>query len=295
MTQTSHAPTPSTTAVRARTALLGSGEVAWDAPLVGADDLGLTRGDGVFETLRVVGGPPRRLLQLDAHLDRFARSARTLELPEPDRAAWTALARAVSDEVPAGAEASLRLSLTRGRPGAGPTGIATLRPVGPETTGPRVHGCRVVSLTRGTPAQVHAAAPWLLGGAKTLSYAVHTAALREAVRRGADDALFTSTEGSVLEGPTATLLWLADGELRTTPTDGTGILAGTTQLAVFAGARAAGTPTAVRPVTVDQVQAADAAWLVSSIRGAVEVTHLDDVELTRRPDVTALLREWAEA
>ena len=59
----------------------------------------------VPETLRVVGGPPHRLLQLAAHLDRFACSARTLELPEPDRAAWTALARAVSDEVPAGAEA----------------------------------------------------------------------------------------------------------------------------------------------------------------------------------------------
>lgn len=295
MPETTAPTSPSAPVVRPRTALLGVGEVDWDAPLVGVDDLGLTRGDGCFETLRVVGGPPRRLLQLQAHLDRFARSARTLELEAPDLQAWAALALAVADEVPAGAEAALRLSLTRGRPGAGPTGIATLRPVGPETTRPRVDGCRVVTLTRGTPAQVHAAAPWLLGGAKTLSYAVHTAALREAARRGAGDALFTSTDGFVLEGPTATLVWLAGDELLTTPTDGTGILEGTTQLAIFAGARAAGTPTAVRPVTVAQVQDADAAWLVSSVRGAVEITHLDDVELPRRPEVTARLREWAQA
>ena len=278
-----------------RTAVLGRGEVGWDEPVVGADDLGLGRGDGCFETLRVLGGSPPRVLALEAHLARFARSAALLDLPPLDTDGWTALARTLAADVPPGAEATLRLLLSRGLPGGEPVGIATLRPVPREATTARVEGVRVVTLPRGTSAHLHHEVPWLLGGAKTLSYAVHTAALREAVRRGAHDALFTSTEGQVLEGPTATLVWLADGELRTTPAEGSGILLGTTQEAVFAGARAAGVATAVVPATVDDVLAAEGAWLVSSVRGAVEITHLDGVELRRAPATTQRLREWAEA
>jgi len=281
--------------VRRRTAVLGAGEVAWDAAVVSADDLGLGRGDGCFETLRVLGGDPPRLIGLVDHLDRFERSAGALDLPVPDRAAWTALATSVSTELTAGQEAALRLLLTRGVPGAGPTGVATLRPVGADIVSQRATGVDVVTLDRGTALDAHAAAPWLLGGAKTLSYAVNTAALREAARRGAQDVLFTTPAGEVLEGPTATALWLAGGELRTVPAGATGILAGTTQRAVFAGARAAGQPTATRTATVADLRAADAAWLVSSVRGAVEVRTLDGHALSARPDVTASLRRWIEA
>ena len=280
--------------VRPRTAVLGAGEVASDAPVVSADDPGLGRGDGCFETLRVLGGTPPRLLHLTAHLDRFERSARALDLPLPDRDAWTELAGSVCTELAEGQEAALRLLLTRGAPGDGPTGIVTLRPVAAEIVGQRATGVDVVTLDRGTALDAHRAAPWLLGGAKTLSYAVNTAALREAARRGAQDVLFTTPAGEVLEGPTATALWLADGEFRTVPAGATGILAGTTQAAVFAGARAAGHATAERTASVPDLQGADALWLVSSVRGAVEVRTLDGRDLPRRPDVTASVRVWCE-
>ncbi|WP_432572086.1 aminotransferase class IV [Kineococcus sp. SYSU DK005] len=282
-------------AVRPRTAVLGRGEVPWDAPVAAADDLGLSRGDGVFETLLVRGGNPARVVGLQAHLERLERSAAALELPAPDRAAWGALARELAAGVPAGAEATLRLTLTRGAPGAGPTGLAALRPLPAETLRARERGVRVVALARGTSAHLHAEAPWLLGGAKTLSYAVHTAALREAARRGADDALFTSTEGLVLEGPTATVLWWAGGRLLTTPAGPSGILEGTTQRAVFAAAGAEGLPTGVEEVAVPGLLAAEAVWLASSVRGAVEVTHLDGTALARRPELTRRLRGWALA
>ncbi|NAZ88290.1 hypothetical protein GTR00_19670 [Kineococcus sp. T90] len=257
--------------------------------------MGLARGDGAFETLLVLGGDPPRVVHLEAHLDRFERSARALELPAPDRAAWRELAGLLVAGVPAGAEAALRLTLTRGAPGAGPTGLATLRPLPGGTLHAREHGVRVVALPRGTSARAHEAAPWLLGGAKTLSYAVHTAALREAARRGADDALFTSTEGLVLEGPTATVVWCAGGRLLTTPAGGSGILEGTTQRAVFEGAAAAGVPTGVEAVAVPGLLAAEAVWLTSSVRGAVEVTSLDGTALARRPELTRRLRAWALA
>ena len=54
-------------------------------PLLFADDLAAVRGDGVFETLLVRDG---RACLVDAHLSRMGHSAKLLDLPEPDLAAW---------------------------------------------------------------------------------------------------------------------------------------------------------------------------------------------------------------
>jgi len=65
-----------------------------DQPLLTADDLAAVRGDGIFETLLVRDG---RACLVAAHLDRMARSAEMMELPEPDPAAWQrAIATAVA-------------------------------------------------------------------------------------------------------------------------------------------------------------------------------------------------------
>ena len=50
-------------------------------PLIGVEDQGFTRGDGIFETMLAVD---RRVRKLDMHLTRFESSARMLDLPEPD-------------------------------------------------------------------------------------------------------------------------------------------------------------------------------------------------------------------
>jgi 4-amino-4-deoxychorismate lyase len=102
------------------------------------------------------------------------------------------------------------------------------------------------------------------------------AALRHAHHLGADDVVFTSLEGLLLEGPTSTVVWAADGTLHTPPAD-TGILAGTTMLRLFARAEEAGWPTATTPGTVADLHAADAVWLVSGIRGPAVVHTLDGV------------------
>jgi 4-amino-4-deoxychorismate lyase len=176
---------------------------------------------------------------------------------------------------PAEVEGALRLFLTRGLgEGLPPTAIALLAPVPAEVLRQRAEGISVVSLGLGVPAGFRAEAPWLLAGAKTLSYAVNMAALRHAHTRGADDVVFTSLEGQLLEGPTSTVVWAADGRLHTPPLE-TGILEGTTMTRLFARAREAGWPTAVVPGTVEDLHAADAVWLVSGIRGAAAVHTLD--------------------
>lgn len=264
--------TPRVTTPRPRTAVLGGGEVPWDSPVAPADDAGL-RGDGCFETLLVHGGEPARAVRLAEHLDRFARGAEELEVPF-DRAGWEALARSLTDDVPAGAEAALRLSLSRSG-----LGIATLRPVPAAVLAGR-GGVRVVTLPRGTVAVP--GARWLLAAVKTSSYAVNSAALREAARRGADDALFVDAGGLALEGPTANLLWRADGEWHTPPVAGRGVLAGTTLAAVGPHRE-----TALRP---SRLAGVDGAWLLSSLRGAAPVLAVDGVPVPRDPGLTRWLQ-----
>lgn len=245
-----------------------------DQPVVTAFDQGLGRGDGVFESVAVVdGGTPH----LAAHLVRLARSAELLELPDPGEPAWRALVDAVLGRWPAGLEGVCRLFLTRGLgEGMPPTALALLAPVPAEVVRQRAEGISVVSLGLGVPAAFRAQAPWLLGGAKTLSYAVNMAAQRHAHSVGADDVVFTSVEGQLLEGPTSTVVWAAGGTLHTPPLD-TGILAGTTMARLFARAADDGWSTSVTAGTVADLHAADAVWLLSGVRGAATVHTLDGV------------------
>ncbi|MDQ4038335.1 MAG: aminodeoxychorismate lyase [Actinomycetota bacterium] len=242
-------------------------------PQVSAFDLGLIRGDGIFESLLVRHGAVRGL---SAHLSRLERSADLLGLPAPDRSAWASLAAACADGWPPEADGVLKLVLTRGLDGrAGPpTCLATLAPVPEETLRQRRQGVGVRVLSLGVTSDERARSPWLLGGAKSLSYAVHMAALRHAQAAGADDAVFVSADGLILEGPTSTVVWATGRSLHTPPLD-SGILAGTTQADLFDHAQEAGWATSMVPTIPADLVAADAVWLVSSVRGAAAVTSID--------------------
>lgn len=158
-------------------------------------------------------------------------------------------------------------------------------------TRPRVEGIAVVTLDRGFSLDTPARAPWLLLGAKTLSYAVNMASLREAHRRGADDAIFVSSDGFVLEAPTASVV-LRFGDVFVTPQPSGGILHGTTQLSAFSWLERRGFETAYRDVPVDDLARADAGWLVSSVRLAAPVRRVDDADVPVDTQLTAELNAY---
>ncbi|WP_375492959.1 aminotransferase class IV [uncultured Jatrophihabitans sp.] len=271
-------------------AVLGRGLVDADAPIVRADDAGLTRGDGCFEGLHVRDGV---VTKLDAHLARMARSAAALGL-EFDTAAWRELVATAVTAWPESGEGALKLVLTRGAADGRPTGFAFLTVVAPAAIRQRGEGVRVISLQRGVTSAAFTDAPWLLGGVKTLSYAINMAAGREAERRGADDVLFVSADGYALETPTGSLVWAAGGTLHTTPTGATGILAGTTQRLLFDNADATGWRTANTLAHLDELHAADALWIVSSVRGPVEVIELDGVARSRSPHLDGEIKRFCD-
>jgi 4-amino-4-deoxychorismate lyase len=259
------------------------------APVLRADDLGVTRGDGIFETVLVSGGQPR---ELDAHLARFARSARMLEMPAPDERAYRAGVAQVIDAWPAGREIAVKLVHTRGIDGGDgtPSGYTLGMEIAERALAQRSTGVSAVTLERGIDVNLAARAPWLLLGAKTLSYALNMAALREAERRGADEVVFTATDGTALEGPTSAVV-LVDGSALRTPPPESGILEGTTQAALFAEAERAGWETRVEPIPSSALYTADALLLCSAVRTITRVHTLDGKTL---PDSAALHRDLAE-
>lgn len=256
-------------------------------------DLGVTRGDGVFETMLAVGGTVRKM---QAHLDRLAGSAAALDLDIPDQDAWrraisAAVARHRSQNPPADPSADelvVKLVVTRGVEGAPfPTAWVQATPAGAAGRRQRETGIDVILLERGYDSDVAERAPWLLLGAKTLSYAVNMAALRYAHKEGADDVIFLSTDGRVLEGPTSTVL-LAHVEKSDdgtpvkrliTPQLDSGILAGTSQGALFAAAKAAGWELGYGPLEPRDLMDADAVWLISSVRLLAPVNRIDGKEI----------------
>lgn len=295
-------------------------------PAILATDQGLTRGDGIFESLLAINGVPRKLA---AHLERLSASARAMDLTIPSEQAWrAAIGHAVSawtdsqplKEAPGDAgdgavtaappaphhQCTVKLTVTRGPEGAkSTTAWVAVSQVSPLLASQREKGLAVILLERGYDSDIAARAPWLLMGAKTLSYAVNMAALRHAHSQGADDVIFTSRDGLVLEGPTASVLLAhisddsgAPVKRLITPHLDTGILPGTTQGALFAAARAAGWELGYGPVTPEDLLDADAAWLISSIRLLAPINTVDgkrigtvDIQKALTGELSALLAQ----
>ena len=257
------------------------------APALSVGELSTQRGDGIFESIGVVDGHPQ---ETSAHLERLAHSARLCDLPAPHLEQWRQAIARVADAAEPG-ESVIKLILSRGvEHGPTPTAWVTLAPA-PDNTRAREHGIRVVTLDRGMDSGAPARAPWLLLGAKTLSYAVNMAAIREAKRRGADDALFVTSDGFVLEGPTSSVL-LRFGDRFVTPEPGSGILHGTTQVSLFDHLTERGFVTAYEELPVTALADADAAWLVSSVRLAAPISAIDDRELPIDAEFTASLNRY---
>jgi 4-amino-4-deoxychorismate lyase len=271
-------------------AVLGSGLVDPSAAILRADDLGVTRGDGCFEGCRIQtdAAGHSSVDKLEAHLARMTRSAAGLGI-DFDEAAWRELIALAAAAWQRPGEAALKLVLTRGA-GARPTGFLTITPLGPDYATWRRDGLRVITLSRGTAVDAFAEAPWLLGGIKTLSYAVNMAALREAERRGAHDVIFTSADAQVLESPTSSVLWSTGRSLFTIAPGANGILGGTTVNLLFERASAAGWSVAETTATVEDLHAADVVWLTSSVRGPIDVVELDGHQRPRRPETDAEIR-----
>ena len=270
---------------------LDPGVVAGARPALDPLDLALLRGEAVFEAMRVYGGRPFRL---QAHLDRLAASAAAIDLVLP--AGLEDLAgRAV--EAAGGGDAVLRLIRTkgpegsgeprRGSAGGGPVAFAICTDIPEAFEEERRRGLRLILLITAADPLLRAASPWLLPGAKTISYALNMAAQRAARARGADDAVLVGLGGELLEAPTANLWWRTGHTLHTPSLD-LGILAGITRTVVADLAPGLGLKVLDGVFGAEDLTAADEAFLSSSTRELMPVVEVDGAPIADgRPGPTA--------
>jgi branched-chain amino acid aminotransferase len=251
-------------------------------------DHGITVGDGVFETLKLVDGAP---FARTRHLRRLADSAAGLGLELPPLpvldAAVDATAAAWGTD-----PGRLRVTVTAGpgpmgssRGADGPTLLVT---AGPMVVDRSPTDVVVVPWTRNE----HGA----LAGLKTTSYAENVVALARAEAAGASEALFANTAGMLCEG-TGTNVFVAFGDRLVTPPLSSGCLAGVTRALLLEALARAGLPASEDDVALEDLDRADEVLLVSTGRDVQPVRAVDGRPLRACPGpVTERAgRVWDEA
>ena len=233
---------------------------------ISVTDEGLLRGDGAFEVLRLYGGRP---FALDEHLERMRGSAANLRLPV-DLDAMRADVDALLAQAAPG-DALLRLVVTRG---GRRIALIEALPEHPES----------IKLATVTYAPTR-----ILDGVKSLSYAGNMLSTRLAKEAGADEALLVTPHGRVLEGPTSSFFWARDGVLATPPLD-EHILDSITRRLVLEEMD-------VREdsCTLDDLAAADEAFLASTVREVQAVSAIDGRAIALGGPLTARAAERVRA
>ncbi|MDH5238936.1 MAG: aminotransferase class IV [Acidimicrobiia bacterium] len=247
---------------------LDDGLVEHPSARVSPFDHGLTVGDGVFETLKVVGADA---FAVSRHLRRLRHSAEAMSLAVPADATLRSAIAAVLAANPTATKIRVMVTSGEGRAGSG-------RGDGPVT---------LVVFADDAPLATGAArlalVPWTrneggaLAGIKSTSYAENVLALRRARSVGADEALFANTRREVCEGSGSNVFAVLDGVL-TTPPLSSGCLAGITRELVLEI-----TDAVEAPIPVAAIGEVSEWFLTSSTRDVQPVIAIDDHSWPQAP------------
>jgi branched-chain amino acid aminotransferase len=102
-------------------------------------------------------------------------------------------------------------------------------------------------------------------------------AVRLAKEQGYDEALLVTPHGRVLEGPTWSFFWVADGRLYTPPLS-EGLLDSITRAKLLEACAVE-----ERTCTLDDVRAAEEAFIASTVREVMPIVVVGDIELPSAP------------
>ena len=246
--------------------------------MVSVFDHGFLYGDGVYETLRAY---QRKIFLLRRHLARLSRSAELIGLPLPlFEKDWAPLLHEalIRNDL---FDAYVRITVSRGPGKIGldpalcrtPTTVIVATPL-PQYR-PEWYEAGV-TLTIAETRRNHPSA--LSPQIKSLNFLNNILAKREALARGAFDAIMLNTEGAVTECTTSNIFFVADGIVRT-PSVGCGILDGITRSVVLALAEEADLNVEEGRYSPDQVLTADECFLTNTTMEIMPVSHIDGTRI----------------
>ncbi len=234
-------------------------------------DLAVLRGFGVFDYLRTYGPAP---FLLEDHLDRFANSARVLDLDVPlDRSQLTDVIRE-GIERNNYKDTGIRMILSGGisedsvTPGI-PTLIIVFQPVINFAEKLYRNGVKVITF----PTPRH------FPEAKSLNYLTAILAMQKGHRAGAIEALYVDSElagpnqRSIYEGTRTNFFAYMDGRLLTPSHD---VLAGITRKVVIELAKELSMTVVERALEVEEIPKFSEAFVTSSDKEIMPVVQIDD-------------------
>jgi branched-chain amino acid aminotransferase len=257
--------------------------------VVPVNDRSFLLGDGLFETMRVVGGKPFRFAQ---HLERMTRGAEFLKIKlsfTPKELQKFAEQLIEQNKMP---DAILRLTMTRGGGGRGysfngeskPTVVMTLHVAPPLENS--IQWNLITSSFR-----IPAADP--LSSFKTTSKILHVMARAEAKEKSADEALLINTNGEVAETTSGNLFWVYDDKICTVPT-GRGVLPGITRAVVLEICQTLGLQVNKRVIKTEALRNSEGIFVTQSALGIVPVVTFDGETVAISPLVDQIAQAYNE-
>ncbi len=239
------------------------------ADCISANDRGLQYGDGLFETIAVLGGQPRNW---HLHIERLRAGCERLHIPPPaPEQLFDDFLKLPIDDRPR----VLKIILTRGAGGRGyrppddpsPTRVLILGPWPDHPPANREQGVavRLCELRLGSnPA---------LAGLKHLNRLEQVLARGEWSDPAIAEGLMFDADGYLVEGTMSNVFIRANGEIRTPPLDACGV-AGIVRRQIIERHTAAGAVVIERRMTLADLLAADAVFLTNSLIGLWAVRRI---------------------
>lgn len=248
-----------------------------------ASSRGLNYGDGLFETLAVNHGRPRRW---QAHMDRLGAGCERLGIAMPPQVVLLREVQTVSAGL---ADAVVKIVLCRGGSGRGyqpEPGVACVRVVSAHEFPRNVEK----NASEGVKARIcdlRLAIQPALGGIKHLNRLEQVLASSEPYAEGVSEGILLDSEEHVICATTANIFLVKDERLLTPRLDRCGVRGVIrTQLLAAFGARCE-----QRRVQLDLLQEADEVFICNSVRGIVPVIAIGHQQYAIGP-LTRELQSW---
>jgi len=255
------------------TVYLNGQYLPYEQASIPVEDRSFLLADGIYEVIRVYGGRPFAMAQ---HLQRLARSAREIRLPQPDLAELEKVCLELLQRNQL-SSATIYIQISRGayapRTHAFPAG-----PVKPTVLViARAFAGNAELRERGVTAITVPDQRWARCDIKTVSLLPNTLAKQAAAEAGAYEAIFVK-DGFAIEGSSSNFMAVLDGEIRTYPLCNY-ILGGITRQVVLDLARQLGYAVREEGVPLTALPRCTEMWVTSTTSEVMPIIQIDGMQV----------------